>query len=219
MDISNLLWSSKVSHCASTFAPSFPMNWRMYCSNSLKVHFCTATIIRTSLVVSEYSISQNSLYSTAPLLSWSIRKNTVSKLSGVTSRRVMIFPNSRCVSKANLISSMVMVPEKSASISEQILNNSALVFLCSIFFDFANSSRSLDLASAALSTMTARIKFMMPNDTESTMATVMMAKSGCASITGTLIVPQLSPAMMVWNNESVESTTDLKPREQRSQSP
>mmetsp|Transcript_87257 Transcript_87257/g.251664 ORF Transcript_87257/g.251664 Transcript_87257/m.251664 type:complete len:224 (+) Transcript_87257:454-1125(+) len=125
--------------------------------------------------------------------------------------------NAGLSSQASYISCSEMVPLTSLSMSAHTFKSSILVFCCSLVFSLAFWTWSLSRASAALSTITAKMRFMTPRDTESTMAINTKAVTGAFSITATEMVAQLSPAMICENKVNMEPSTVSNPRWQRSQ--
>mmetsp|Transcript_68669 Transcript_68669/g.210577 ORF Transcript_68669/g.210577 Transcript_68669/m.210577 type:complete len:246 (-) Transcript_68669:525-1262(-) len=131
------------------------------------------------------------------------------------STRILL--NSRFSSHASCISFKEIQPFWFRSIVAQMRRRSCFIFCCTCALFLIRSSASFSRASAAESTMTAKIKFTIPSEMVSTLGSMSNARVGSASITGTAIAPQLSPATMVWNSVSMAASTLSKPNAQRSQ--
>eukprot|EP00438_Fugacium_kawagutii_P009727 Skav210499 [mRNA] locus=scaffold601:319166:323710:- [translate_table: standard] len=99
-----------------------------------------------------------------------------------------------------IISSIEIDPDPSTSMRSQSSASSIMVLSRSLLFCLAFSATSSCLAWLAFSTITARIKFMTPNEMVIMIENKMMAVQGSVSKRGKQISPQPSPATICENN-------------------
>mmetsp|Transcript_84494 Transcript_84494/g.217613 ORF Transcript_84494/g.217613 Transcript_84494/m.217613 type:complete len:256 (-) Transcript_84494:645-1412(-) len=141
--------------------------------------------------------------------------------SSPTSSSVMIVWNCSDSSHALCISCTVIVPLPSLSISLQRFKNSDFCRSVSRIRSLVRCSTSISRASVADWTITARMRFITPRDTETTMPTKMgttyQTAMPLASMTGIDTRPQLSPVMICWNSVRTELITVANAFGQRSQ--
>mmetsp|Transcript_24565 Transcript_24565/g.55580 ORF Transcript_24565/g.55580 Transcript_24565/m.55580 type:complete len:225 (-) Transcript_24565:512-1186(-) len=116
-------------------------------------------------------------------------------------------------------SSQVIAPLLSSSIFSNIFPRTFFSWTSSQSISFALLIMSLDLISAKVSTITATIRFSTPKTSVSKAPVKIMLVHGCNSMTGIATLPQLSPAMMVWNSVMFAWKTLENDLEQRLQSP
>mmetsp|Transcript_31475 Transcript_31475/g.93486 ORF Transcript_31475/g.93486 Transcript_31475/m.93486 type:complete len:274 (+) Transcript_31475:304-1125(+) len=134
--------------------------------------------------------------------------NTLASSFSPISIVIMALRNSSEVSHAFFSSSSVSVPLPSSSMLLQsfrrVIFISRSLFACSCCLRSTSFSR----ASVALSTMTARMRFMKPRETH-TRAAAKSTKEGLLYLMmGTMQAPHESPATRVWKNRSDALKTD-----------
>mmetsp|Transcript_90497 Transcript_90497/g.260870 ORF Transcript_90497/g.260870 Transcript_90497/m.260870 type:complete len:419 (+) Transcript_90497:542-1798(+) len=161
--------------------------------------------------------SMNSFGSISPLPSVSTISNKRRKSPRSMSRTRSQCRNSATRSAAASNSSYDNAPLSSSSILANNLLNTRFSDRSCCSMSAALVVTSFSRASAKVSTMTATTKLSTPQTKVINAPTKMVAVHGCASITGTAIMPQESPAMIVLKNVMFAMNTEENARLQRSQ--
>mmetsp|Transcript_100756 Transcript_100756/g.291314 ORF Transcript_100756/g.291314 Transcript_100756/m.291314 type:complete len:213 (+) Transcript_100756:828-1466(+) len=188
------------------------MAWRTECSNFwtcfVTDNFVIMIVVLKSMLRVLLNTSTNSSYDNFPESSVSMSVNKLSK----SSRPILIDFNisftEGFTSTPAKNSSREIDPLPSESIAPSVSRHARSAW--SPFRRFRSSCFALLLsrASAALSTITARIKFVNPNCTVTRATANKIYVAGCLSMIGRMQAPQESPATSVWKNRSVDLATE-----------
>mmetsp|Transcript_81095 Transcript_81095/g.262674 ORF Transcript_81095/g.262674 Transcript_81095/m.262674 type:complete len:247 (+) Transcript_81095:828-1568(+) len=156
--------------------------------------------------------SMNSSGSISPLSSSSTIMNNCLKSRLSMSRTRSQCRNSATRRAPSSSSVKFSVPPPSASILAKILARTSFSSASCWSMSAARLPTSLSRFSAKVSTITATMRFKIPNTSVSKAPPKMTIVHGSASITGTAMYPQLSPATTVWKKVTLAMKTDENER-------